>query len=415
VIHFGIITPPVPGHIHPFAALGRELISRGHRVTCFQVADLELKIGSEGLEFHRIGARDFPPGSLKASLDALGRLAGLAALRFTIRAVAETTAMECRELPDAVRAARVDALLVDQMEPAGGAVAERLGLPFVTVCNALLINRDPIAPPPFTPWGYTDAWWARFRNRIGYAVSDRLTKPIADAVAGFRREWKLPELTVADDSFSRLAQICQVPREFDFPRAALPAAFHYVGPLRGNAPRPIEFPWDRLDGRPLVYASLGTLQNSREPLFRTFAEACRGLDVQLVISHGGGLTADEAKGLPGDPLVVSYAPQLDLLARAALTITHAGLNTVLDSMANGVPVVAVPITYEQPAIARRVEWAGGGRAIPLNRLTAERLRDAATAVLEEPSYRAAASRLAEATRKAGGTRRAADVIEEVTR
>ena len=221
--HFGIVTPPVSGHLHPFAALGRELIARGHRVTCFQVADLEEKIGAEGLEFHRIGERDHPPGSLRASLAELGRLQGFAALRFTVRAVARTTMMVCRDLPDAVRAARVEALLVDQMEPAGGAVAEHLGIPFITVCNALLFNRDPIAPPPFTPWAYTDAWWARLRNRVGYAVSDRLTKPIADAVAVFRREWKLPALASPDDSFSRLAQICQMPREFDFPRTALPA------------------------------------------------------------------------------------------------------------------------------------------------------------------------------------------------
>src|SRR6185503_13104054 len=101
---------------------------------------------------------------------------------------------------------------------------------------------------------------------------------------------------------------------------------------------------------------------------------CRGLDVQLVISHGGGLTPEEANGLPGDPLVVGYAPQVDLLARAALTITHAGLNTVLDSLANGVPLVTVPITYEQPAIARRVEWTGSGRSIPLAQLNADRLK-----------------------------------------
>ena len=412
--HFGIVTPPVPGHIHPFAALGRELVARGHRVTCFQVADLEEKIHSEGLEFYRIGAAEYPPGALRASLDALGRLAGFAALRFTIRAVAATTAMECRELPHAIRAAGVEALLVDQMEPAGGAVAERLALPFVTVCNALLINRDPVAPPPFTPWAYTDAAWARLRNRVGYAASDRITKPIADAVAIYRREWKLPALASPDDSFSRLAQICQMPREFDFPRTALPTAFHYVGPLRGGLPQPIPFPWERLDGRPLVYASLGTLQNSREPLFRTFAEACRGLDVQLVISHGGGLTASEAANLPGNPLVVSYAPQVDLLARATLTITHAGLNTVLDSMANGVPVVAVPITYEQPAIARRVEWVGAGETIAFNRLTPERLRQATRAVLEMPRYRAAAHRLADSIKSAGGTARAADIVEKTT-
>jgi MGT family glycosyltransferase len=275
-----------------------------------------------------------------------------------------------------------------------------------------LINRDPIAPPPFTPWAYRDAWWARIRNGVGYALSDQLTKPIADAVAGFRSEWRLPALESPDHSFSRLAQICQMPRQLDFPRTALPDVFHYVGPLRAGSPSPIAFPWDRLDGRPLVYASLGTLQNSRAPLFRTFAEACRGLGVQLVISHGGGLTAVEAAELPGDPLVVSYAPQGDLLARAALTITHAGLNTVLDSMTNGVPVVAVPITYEQPAIARRVEWAGAGQTIALNRLTPERLRDAAKAVLERSEYRAAAQRLAGAIRAAGGTRRAADIVEK---
>ena len=56
--------------------------------------------------------------------------------------------MVCRDAPGAVRGARVDALLVDQMEPAGGAVAEHLGIPFITICNALAINRDPVAPPP---------------------------------------------------------------------------------------------------------------------------------------------------------------------------------------------------------------------------------------------------------------------------
>jgi zeaxanthin glucosyltransferase len=409
--HFGIISPPVHGHIHPLAALGRELVQRGHRVTYFQMADLEEKIRSEGLEFQVIGARDHPRGSLPESLAQLGRLKGLGALRFTIRAVARTSVMVCRDLPDAIRAAGVEALIVDQMEPAGGAVAEHLGRPFVTVCNALAINRDPVAPPPFTPWGYHDTWWARARNHVGYAVSDRLTRPIADVVAGFRHQWKLPALTSPDESFSRLAQICQMPRELDFPRSRLPVGFHYVGPLRGALPKPIPFPWDRLDGRPLVYASLGTLQNSREPLFRAFAEACRGLDVQLVISHGGGLSPAEAAALPGDPLVVGYAPQLDLIARARLTITHAGLNTVLDSLANGVPLVAVPITYEQPAIARRLEWTGAGRSIPLGGLRPERLREAARAVLEQEGYRVAAQKVADAIRSAGGTRRAADIVE----
>ena len=411
MIHFGIISPPVTGHINPFAALGRELIARGHRVTFFGMADLEERVTREELEFASIGQTDHPRGSLPASLAQLGKLKGLAALRFTIGAVARTSAMVCRDAPDAVRAARVDALLVDQMEPAGGAVAEHLDVPFITICNALAINRDPVAPPPFTDWKYRDGRWARLRNAVGYASSDWLTRPITKIIREYRATWRLPALRSPDDSFSRLAQICQMPREFDFPRAHLPDNFHYVGPLRRAQADAAPFPWDRLDGRPLVYASLGTLQNRREPLFRVFANACAGLDVQLVIAHGGGLSDMEAAGLPGRPLVVGYAPQLDVLARARLTITHAGLNTVLDSLSCGVPLVAIPLTYEQPAIARRVERAGAGQTLLMDVLTPDRLRTTMRNVLQRTEFLSSAGQMREAIMRAGGVRRAAEIIE----
>ena len=57
---------------------------------------------------------------------------------------------------------------------------------------------------------------------LGYAVSDWLTRAILSQVADFRRQWRLPPLRNPEDSFSRLAQICQMPREFDFPRRSLP-------------------------------------------------------------------------------------------------------------------------------------------------------------------------------------------------
>jgi zeaxanthin glucosyltransferase len=413
--HFGIISPPVPGHIHPFAALGRELIARGHRVTYLQMLDLEDKIRSEGLDFEAIGTTDHPRGSLPASLDALGRLKGLPALRFTIQAVAKTTLTVCREAPDAIRRLKIDALLVDQMEPAGGAVADHLGMPFVTICNALPMNRDPVAPPAFSPWGYRQTPLASVRNTIGYAVSDWLTHPITRVVAEYRARWKLAPLASPDDSFSTLAQISQMPREFDFPRVALPPHFHYVGPLRRTAPRAIAFPWEKLDGRPIVYASLGTLQNSREAVFRCFAEACRDFDVQLVISHGGGLTDAQASNLPGAPLAVRYAPQETLLERAHLTLTHAGLNTVLDSLAHGVPLVAVPITYEQPSIARRVEWHACGESISLPQLNLGRLRARLASVMRTPRYRGAAARMRAAISASGGVEKTTVLVESAVK
>ena len=409
--HFGIITPPVSGHVHPFGALGRELIARGHRVSCFHMPDLEDAVLAEGLEFCRIGSSDHPRGSLPESLRQLGAIKGFDALKFTIKAVARTTEMVCREGPAAIRGAGVDALLVDQMEPAGGAIAEHLELPFVTVCNALAINRDDSVPPPFTPWTYTDAWWARARNRVGYVISERMTRSIADVVARYRQRWHLRILQSQDETFSTQAQISQMPREFDFPRANLPATFHYVGPIRRARPRPAEFPWDRLDGRRLAYASLGTLQNRREGIFRCIAEACRLLDIQLVIAHGGGLTEDQVRSLPGDPIAVRFAPQLAVLERVDVTITHAGLNTVLDSLSRGVPVVAIPLTYEQPAIARRIEWTGVGQSIAPDVLAPATLARAVGDVLERDRFREAASGVRAAIERAGGVRRAADLSE----
>jgi UDP:flavonoid glycosyltransferase YjiC (YdhE family) len=72
-----------------------------------------------------------------------------------------------------------------------------------------------------------------------------------------------------------------------------------------------------------VYASLGTLQNGSEAIFRTIAEICGGLEAQLIISLGGGLDPVRLGTLPGDPVVVRFAPQLEILKRAEAVITHA--------------------------------------------------------------------------------------------
>ena len=410
-MRLGIISPPVSGHINPFAALGRELVRRGHRVTWFHMEDLAERIQSEELQFYLLGQKDHPRGSLPQSLAQLGRLEGLPALRFTIQAIRKTTEMICRDLPEAVRKTGMDALLVDQTEPSGGCVADHLGIPFITVCNALALNRDPYVPPPFTEWGYRKSVWARLRNAAGYAVSDRLMSPVTRVLAEYRKQWKLQPLRSTEDACSKLAQISQQPAEFDFPRQELPLNFHYAGPLRDPQPRHNDFPWDKLDGRPLIYASLGTLQNGKERIFRCFAEACAGLDVQLVIAHGGGLDSRTISSLAGDPLAVPYAPQVEVLKRCALTLTHAGLNTILDSLSRGVPAVAIPLTYEQPAIAARLVWVGAGCRVAPAKLEPQNLRKRIWEVLNAGTYRAAAVGMAASIREAGGVVKAADIIE----
>jgi MGT family glycosyltransferase len=213
----------------------------------------------------------------------------------------------------------------------------------------------------------------------------------------------------------RWPQLCLQPAEFEYPRDHLPACFHFTGPLTDVSARiAVAFPWEKLDGRRLVYASLGTMQNRRKHLFVRIARACAALDVQLVMSLGGGCEPGDLGVLPGSPVVVPFAPQLELLKRASLCITHGGMNTTMECLAEGVPMVAIPITNDQPGVAARIAWTGCGEWLHPHGLSVRRLRSLVRKVLEGPGYRQSAQRMRVAILRAGGLKRAADIVEQIT-
>jgi MGT family glycosyltransferase len=409
----GILSFSSPGHYYPLTALGRRLQARGHEVVYFQVADLERPIRAAGLQFRQIGREDFPPGSLRARDEEVGKLKGRAALRCGLRGIEQKSLMLFRDAPAAIHDESVEALLVDQIEPAGGTVAEHLGLPFVSVAAALPINSDSSVPQCIFPWPHRTGVWARLRNWLGNAAGEWAFSGILRTINRQRRVWGLPLARNVNELFSALAQVAQLPAALELPGRRLPSGFHHTGPWTDAAGRaPVDFPWSRLDpGRPLVYASMGTLQNGILRTFRMIAEVCAGLELQLVISLGGGQDPALLRDLPGDPVVVGYAPQLDLIQRSTLTISHGGLNTALESLAWGVPMVVLPVAYDQPGVGARVEWVGVGRSIPVGRLTADRLRAAVRSVLGDPAYRERAGRLRSSIEAADGLNRAAALIE----
>jgi zeaxanthin glucosyltransferase len=406
------VCPPLPGHLHAMFALGRELQRRAHSIIFFHIPAVGSNIRSQGFQFEEVGS--VSSEALAESVRQMSAKEGLASLRHAVSGARQMTQLLCEELPAAFEKRPVDLVLADQNEPAAGTVAEHLRLPFIHVCPSLPLNREPDIPPPFVPWPYRSSGAARLRNRIGYALSDVLISPINRTINRYRRRWGMKPIAQPDDTFSWLAQLCQMVPEFDFPRRELPPCFHYCGPFRDSTASTVPFPFERLNGKPLIYASLGTLQARNSKYFYMIAEACAGLDAQLVISTGGE-TGEMPQALAGEPVVVRYAPQLDLLARASLTITHAGLNTVMQSLTCGVPMLALPITHDQPAIAARVARSGAGEAIAIQRATSARLRAAVERVLGTASCRERAQALSASIRQTGGVERAADIVEEVLR
>jgi MGT family glycosyltransferase len=411
--HFGIICPAGTGHLNPMTTLGSELLRRGHRVTVFGFLDAQATTLASGLECQSLAEDEFPLGSNAEEFTQRGKLSGLAALQYSLKAGHKRLAAILRDAPTAIKQAGIEALLVDQISIEGGTIADFINLPFITVCSALLLNREPNIPPIVTTWQYSPTWKGRLRNQLGHQLLNLLTKPIRETIAESRRKWKLPLYSNPNDYYSKLAQLSQQPAEFEFPRQNLPPHFHFTGPYHNPAThKPVPFPFEQLTGQPLIYASMGTIQNRLLEVFQIIASACEGLDAQLVISLGGGATPESLPPLPGNPIVVGYAPQLELLQKATLTITHAGMNTTLESLSNGVPMVAIPVANDQPGVAARIAYTGVGEAVSLKELSIPKVGSAIGKVLTQESYKQRAIEMQEAIRRSGGVKRAADIIEQ---
>ncbi|KFE52423.1 glycosyltransferase [Pseudomonas syringae] len=411
--HFGVVAPAFYSHFQAFYALAAELINRGHQVTFFQQADARRWLTDPRVGFHALGASTHPPGSLDASLRRAACSNNLLRIRPVIRDLCATTMMLCSELPAALAHQGIDALLCDQMEAAGGLTAEGLGIPFVSVACALPVNREPQIPLAVMPFTYgTDERSLRLYEG-SRQVYDWLMRPLREVLRAACRRLAIEPRDGLHDCLSPFAQISQTVEAFDFPRSHLPAHFHAVGPLRSTGPA-LQGNWDIDPDRTFVFASFGTLQGARIGMFQQIAKACRSLDAQLLVAHCGGLKTSQERALiaKGATWVTDFAPQQWTLEKAQAVVTHGGLNTVMDAIVARTPMLVMPIGFDQQGVAARVTYRGAG--LRLNRRArAQKIHDRLSQLLVHPVE--PLDRLAASLHRAGGTPKAADIVESVVR
>jgi zeaxanthin glucosyltransferase len=411
--HYAILSPAFIGHLNPMIVLARALQRRGHRISFMAPMDAKAKVERASLEFIPICSEEFPLGEWNRYTARLGELTGVKASRFAGHWIGVMARGFIRELPEILRAQKFDGLVMDQIAIGAECVCAVHKIPLAVACCALACNPDWTIPPALFHWNYSRSLPARARNLLGYFITNLSGFTVMRAVMPYRRKHGLGLIHFNHMNHSRpsLVQVTQQPRFFDFPRDYLPKNFHYTGPfLEPAATQEGDFPFERLHSRPLIYASLGTLQNRLQHVFQIIAEACSSLDAQLVIALGNK-NATPPPNLAGNPIVVGYAPQAALLKRASLVITHCGLNTTLETLAQGLPLVGIPITNDQPGVATRVEHLGAGLKIPVHQLTTERLRAALHQIQSNPRYRTRARELADQISRIDGPALAAELIE----
>jgi MGT family glycosyltransferase len=403
----GFICLNLPGHLNPMTALARQLQTRGHAVVFLYLPT------AHGLPCI---SGDDKRDEANATRPEVSKLSGWEALKFYVPVLAKETERILKSLPQMVKTNGIDALVLDPIQFFAELGAMKLGIPYVSVGVALYLDYLGHTPLCCYDWPHETTPEALARNRKGVSQFTKLAynegiKAYARE-AGIKVDWDAPS-----DIFSQLAYITQVPKEFDFEDPWLPPQFHHTGPFYDANSRPaIDFPWDRLTGEPLIYASMGTILNGQTDVFRTIvAGVAKHKGTQLVLSIGDQLDPKQIEPAPRNAIIVNKAPQSELLKRASVCITHAGLNTVLESLAHGVPQVAIPITFDQPGVAARVAAKRTGLTTQFDKLTPDHLSTLLAEVLNNSIYRETARKFQDVISETNGLSLAADIVERTFR
>ncbi|HEX5283618.1 MAG TPA: glycosyltransferase [Bryocella sp.] len=408
--HLGVLCYQGAGHLNPLIALSRELVSRGHNVTFFLPAEVESRIRQHGLGFFPIDVSGIDPKRRRAGSVTESTSGWHEDILAKIRRFDQEIGAYIREYVAAITTARVDALLMGEITLAGPTVAEMLQIPYFVVSTSIPHNFGWTAPRALLP---RRTWYEEFEARMFEVTVFSVKDPVLQILDRYRRDAGLGSLKDIGATFPELAHITQWPRCLDEERAELPDRFFYTGPfVDASARPPVDFPWHQLTGQPLIYVSLGTTRKADPEIYQRIASACSGLDLQLVITLGGRRNLEEFANLCGNTIVVSNAPQLELLKRADLVITHAGPNTAIETLLSGLPMLALPLALDQPAVAARLKSLGVAEALPPQHCSEDEIRAAVHRLLTQDRFRDAARTIQAQLQSLRGIEQAGCIVEE---
>ena len=418
-MRIAFVCMPIIGHLNPMIALARKLQARGHEILFVSLSDTKQVIQTAGLTFAAIGEQAYPHGSMAPFIERFARSLGLEPVQYWIAEfVPRLTKAALEELPRIAEEQALDAFALDITFYYIELVALQLHKPYLHVWNPLPFDGSGTTPPYMFDLPYDPSPAGRARNlealgsiRVFGGPRQEIAHAYAQS-AGLEIDWTKPDATASD-----LLILSQTPREFDLPGIPRPPQFRYTGPFHDDSGRkPVPFAWEKLTGAPLIYASLGTLVNGLEHIHRTIIDVARKLsEMQMVFSTGGNVRPGDLGPMPANVLAVQSAPQLELLKRAQLCITHAGLNTTLEALTCGVPLLAIPITFDQPGVALRIAHHGVGEVLRLHELSSDALATPALRILDTPAYRTRARHFQQIIDQTEGLDLAANLVESSLR
>lgn len=381
---------PSHGHINPTLGLVEELIKAGEKVTYFSTDNYRDKIESTGAIFKTYGEQSdfFTPHNKVPGKSILEDLLNrMEEVLYTCEDVINYILKE-------ISGTQFDYIIYGSMFPFGNVIAQILKIPSISSFAVF-------AKPKAFECGEDSEIVKNHRVYIVY-------KEIKEKL---KEKYKIDMPPLFDLFFNRGdLNIVYTSRYFvSDSLESYDSSFIFIGPPIYKRKENLKFPFEKIDGKKVIYISLGTVFNSLDVnLYKTFFDAFGNTDVTVVMT---AYNMDTSKfEIPSNFIVQNYVPQLEILKYTQVAITHGGMNSTSDLLYCNIPFVTIPIGADQRYIANRVDSLGATIVINKDEVTSQKLKDSVYTVCNDPQYIRNINKISKSFKEAGGYKMA---LEEV--
>ncbi|MFP5263072.1 MAG: glycosyltransferase [Blastocatellia bacterium] len=387
----GFFPLPEPSHVSATFGIAKALKLRGHRVKYIAPLEFEELITNQEFDYIPFCEDLMPKGSYhRVGTPFTNRELGLKMLQ-----------MICKgQLDGVIRHSQLDLFVVDSYAQHMALIGYKIGIPTILMSPTIPRARDPQVPPVMEPI-VPKSLLSRLNIRLCWCKHDLAR--LYMAIKGLREQF-IKQIAISVNYplsqidyrgiypiLKLMPELVLCPQEFDLPRSRAEKFLHYIGAYtnqqRGESP---EFPWEKIkEDKPLIYAALGSLSHrfkEARSFLQTIIDAVAvRQDLQLVLSTGEHLNANDFRRQSSNVILVSRAPQIDILKRADVMITHGGLNSVKECIMQAVPMIVLPWT--KPVNAVRVVYHGLGLMGDVRKVSAKQIQSMIDTILKNPSFR----------------------------
>ncbi|MFP3414939.1 glycosyltransferase [Bacillus sp. SIMBA_074] len=383
------------GHINPTLHVVEELISRGEEVVYFSIEAFRERIEKTGATVRTIDDQKFIQAFLSG---------GRNYLQERINGLLHTTDVVIPSVLEQIEGEHFDYIIHDSMFGCGRLIAQILNLPAINSCTSFAQDEKSFKQ-----------MLDHLSKNIPLEVQDRIHNDFENLTNGITEKYGV-DINSPYEVFCNPASLTIVYtiKEFQPFGDTFNETFKFVGPSISTQVKNEGFDYTSIEEKSLIYISLGTVFNEALDFYKLCMKAFENSKHRIVMSIGNKTEISDLGNIPKNFIVKNYVPQTELLKYTKLFITHGGMNSTHEGIYNGVPIVVIPQSADQPVIAKQVESLGAGVKLQMQGLTVDQLSESVEIVLNNPSCKEAALNLKESLRKSGGYKQAADEIFKFT-